>query len=212
VDRRDLELAERTRATIETAAHDPSTFRAALLAVPPASRDAWLDLVLGLDDVPADGPALPRHCVPYLPCPVDALLRLIDQAPVRSSDVFVDIGSGPGRAAILVHLLTGATAIGIEIQPMLVAFARELASRFKLPRVTSIEGDAAALGSSHTAGTVFFLYCPFSGERLNRVLDELEPIAKARPITIGTVDLPLPARPWLALDPGADSLAIYRSG
>src|SRR4029078_9775031 len=102
---------------LERGQHDPSMFRAALLRVPPTERDAWLDLVLRLGELPDDGPALPRDCVPYLPCPVDALLRIVDQAPVRASDVFVDVGSGLGRAAALVHLLTGAATIGLEIQP-----------------------------------------------------------------------------------------------
>src|SRR5690348_7895460 len=105
--------AARVRSRIEGGQHDPSTFRVALLSVPPTERDAWLDLVLGLGELPADGPELPRDCVPYLPCSVDTLLRMVEQAPVRASDVFVDVGSGVGRAAALVHLLTGAAAIGL---------------------------------------------------------------------------------------------------
>src|SRR5215469_14927659 len=100
--------AEHVRSRIERGQHDPSMFRAALLSIPPTERDAWLDLVFGLGELPDDGPELPRDCVPYLPCPVDALLRMVEQASVRPSDVFVDVGSGVGRAAALVHLLTGA--------------------------------------------------------------------------------------------------------
>ena len=101
---------------------DPSLFRAALLRVPPTERDAWLDSVLDLGDLPADGPDLPRGCVPYLPAPVDALLRVVERAPVRPSDVFVDVGSGVGRAVALVHLLTGAPAAGLEIERNLTYF------------------------------------------------------------------------------------------
>jgi hypothetical protein len=69
-------------------------FRAALLSVPPNARDAWLDLVLGLTELPVDGPELPRGCVPYVPCSVDVLLRMIGQAGLDASDVFVDRGVG----------------------------------------------------------------------------------------------------------------------
>ena len=55
--------------------------------------------------------------MPYLPCPVDTLLRVIEHAPLGAADVFVDVGSGLGRAAALVHLLTGARAVGLEVQP-----------------------------------------------------------------------------------------------
>jgi len=196
------ESAEITRRSIEQGLHDPATFRAALLRVPRSLRDDWCDLVVGMPELPDDS-ELPRGCVPYLPCSVDVLLRL----PVGPSDVFVDIGSGPGRATTLVHLVTGATAIGVEIQPALVRVARQLAAH--LPRVSCIEGDAAQLVGSITSGTVFFLYCPFGGDRLAGVLDDLESID--RPIRVCCLDLPLPSRPWLALDGEDGGLAIYRS-
>lgn len=183
-----------------------------LLNVPSRARDAWLDLVLGLDELPEDGPELPQGCVPYLPCSVDVLLRMIDQAGVQAADVFVDLGSGLGRAGTLVHLLTGASAIGIEIQPALALAARELSARLRLSRVPSIEGDAAKLSGLVTIGTVFFLYCPFGGERLVKVLDQLESIARTKLLRVCCVDLPLPARDWLTPDPKHDeNLAIYRS-
>ena len=182
------------------------------MSVPAARRDAWLDLVLGLGEMPADGPELPRGCVPYLPCSVDALLRVVDQAEVRSSDVFVDIGSGLGRAGALVHLLTGASVVGLEIQSALALAARELAVRLLLPGVPCIEGDAANLAGRVTIGTVFFLYCPFGGERLAKVLDELESLARTRMLRICCVDLPLPPRAWLTPDPAPfPDLAVYRS-
>jgi SAM-dependent methyltransferase len=187
-------------------------FRAALLRVPPTQRDAWLDSVLGLGELPADGHELPRGCVPYLPCSVGSLLRMVEQAPVRPSDVFVDIGAGPGRAAMFVHLLTGAPAIGIEVQRALVLAAREVTSRLRLSRVPCLEGDAAELTRLMTIGSVFFLYCPFSGERLDRLLDGLESIARTRMIRVCCVDLPLPPRSWLTpKSPLCGDLVIYRS-
>jgi SAM-dependent methyltransferase len=200
------------RARLVGAEHDRVAFRAALLAVPPADRDAWVDLVLGLGDVPGDGPGLPRGGVPYLPCPVDALLRLVEQARVVASDVFVDVGSGAGRAAALVHLLTGADVIGVEIQPDLVRTARDLAARLGIARVACVEGDAASLAGTMRTATVFFLYCPFSGERLAKVLSDLEAMARTRPLRVVCVDLPLPPCDWLAREPPrSGDLAVYRS-
>ncbi len=205
------ESAAAVRAHIERGLEDHRLFREALTRVPPADRDAWVDLVLGLGEIPEDGPALPRDCVPYLPCSVDALLRLVDRAPVRASDVFVDVGSGVGRAAALVHLLTGASVIGLEIQPHLVVAARDLAARLFPSRMACIEGDAAELAREITVGSVFFFYCPFSGARLAKVLADLEPIARAKTIRVCSVDLPLPCCGWLTLDPSPEKdLAIYR--
>lgn len=212
VDAAQRESAERVRSQLASARPAPEVFRAALMRVPPADRDAWLDVVLGLDSLPDDGPALPRGCVPYLPCGVDALLRMVEHAEVGDSDVFVDIGAGVGRAAALVQLLTGASAIGLEIQLGLVRAARELMARASGLRVEVIEGDAAARTGLVASGSVFFLYCPFSGERLEKVLGELEVIARTRQIRVCCVDLPLPPRAWLELvSPQHEDLAVYRS-
>jgi len=182
------------------------------MGVPPDQRDAWLDWVLELDAFPDDGPELPPGCVPYWPCSVGALLRMVDLVGIQPTDVFVDVGSGVGRAAALVHLLTGAATIGLEIQPALVLASQQLTRRLNLVRFSPVEGDASQLTGLITIGSVFFLFCPFSGERLERILDDLEPIARTREIRICGIDLPLPSRPWLALasSSGGD-LAVYRS-
>jgi SAM-dependent methyltransferase len=185
---------------------------AALVKVPPDARDAFVDRALGLGPLPDDDPSLPRGCVPYLPCPVDTLLRVVEQASVRPSDVFVDVGSGVGRPAALVHLLTGARAVGVEIQPALVSAARELATRLRLSGLSFFEGDAVELVPAIEEGTVFFLYCPFSGSRLARLLARLEPLARKRTIRVCCVDVPLPACDWLTpVHESGPDLTIYRS-
>ncbi|MBX3212213.1 MAG: hypothetical protein KF850_09285 [Labilithrix sp.] len=204
--------AERVRASIQDGSHRPARFLAALRRVRPAERDAWLDLVLGLGELPDDDPELPRGCVPYLPCPVVDLLALVECVPVRASDVFVDVGSGVGRAAMFVHLLTGASAIGLEIQRRLVFEARDLSARLLVSRAPSVEGDAAELARFVPIGTIFFLYCPFSGERLTKVLAGLEPIARTRTIRVCCVDVALPRCGWLTLESSPRlGLEIHRS-
>jgi SAM-dependent methyltransferase len=191
---------------------DPLRFRAALLDVPPRERDACLDAALEIGPPPEDSPELPRGCVPYLPCSVDALLRVAAQAPVRASDVFIDVGAGIGRAAVLMHLLTGARVVGLEVQPALIAAARELVARLHLPAVSFIEGDAVEQAAALGEGSVFFLYCPFSGARLVKLLEALEPLTRRRTICICCVDLRLPPCRFLSPMPQqAVDLTIYRS-
>jgi SAM-dependent methyltransferase len=200
------------RALLEGGRLAAGAFRAALLDVHLMDRDAWTDLALGLGPPPDDGPELPRGCVPYLPCRVDTLVRAVEGAVVTAADRFVDVGSGTGRALAVVSLLTGASALGLEVQPALVAAARALAARLRLTDATFVLGDAAELPPAAAAGTVFFLYCPFSGDRLAQLLRQLQSEARARAIRLCCVDLPLPPTPWLEplLSPAPD-LAIYRS-
>jgi len=204
--------AERVRAQLERGEHEGRVFRAAIEAVPPLDRDAWLDVALGLEPPPADGPELPPGGVPYLPCEIDALLRFVDAATIGPNDTVVDIGSGAGRAAVTLHLLSGAAVVGVEVQRALVADARSLAARLDLTRVTFVEGDGAAPPAPADTGTAFFLYCPFSGERLARFLSWLEPIARPRAVRLGCVDLPLPRVTWLEPVALPDrNLAVFRA-
>lgn len=206
----DRDSAEGMRAVLLKNEVPPAVFRAALTQVAAAERDGWLNAVLGIESLADDGPELPRDCVAYLPCSVDAILRLVAYAEVGPADVFVDIGSGVGRAAALVHLLTGAASVGIEIQSELVAAARALTSQLKV-QVSTVGGDAAELTGHFTSGSVFFLYCPFGGERLQHVLAQLERIARTKEIRVCCVDVPLLVCAWLTLVSSDADLAVYRS-
>ncbi|HXS16281.1 MAG TPA: hypothetical protein VN764_03780, partial [Polyangiaceae bacterium] len=74
----DVWKADGTRAFLLAQRLSPSAFRAALMSVPPLDRDAWVDRVLGIEQSVDDGPELPRGCAPYLPCPVDAVLAMLE--------------------------------------------------------------------------------------------------------------------------------------
>ncbi len=197
---------------LERGAGEAMAFRAALNQVAPLDRDAWIDETFGLGPPPDDGPELPPGCVPYLPCRVDAVVRTVDLAGIEPSDLLVDIGSGVGRAAAVVSLLAGATVLGVEVQPALVSAARALAARVQLQRVSFVEGDATPLPEPARAGSVFLLYCPFSGARLRKLMNELERVARTRAIRVCCVDLPLPDCAWLApISAPSGDVAIYRS-
>lgn len=190
--------ADATRAFLPAKKVCPDLFRSILLSIPSDDRDVWVDRVFGLDAHAEDGPELPRGCAPYLPCPVDAVIAVIDEAALNSTDLFVDVGSGIGRVGLLVRLLTGAGVIGIEVQSSLVALSRSYAQELKVERFAIVCGDASKWIRYIPTGSVFFFYCPFSGLRLHRVMDELEGIAKMRPLRLCGVNTSFPRRPWLA--------------
>lgn len=207
-----LRSAERVREAIVARAITPSEFRSVLLEVPFVDRDAWVDVVLGLGELLPDGPELPKGCVPYLPSAVEALVFLADHVPMQANDVFVDIGSGVGRAAALTFLLIGVRCIGIEVQSTHVQAARAMTNRMGLSNLTFVAGDVLELADQVAQGTVFFLYCPFGGERLLKFLVMVEKVAQSRPVWVCTLDLPLPECGWLELvAPTRADLRMYRS-
>ena len=69
----------------------------------------------------------------------DAMLQL---AHVTRDDVVYDLGSGDGRIVILAAQKYGASGVGVEIDPRLVAISRQVAREGEVAeRVTFIEGD-----------------------------------------------------------------------
>ena len=87
-------------------------------------------LVVGSLDLTVQGAFQARGepDVPYVPTPqpvVDAMLAL---AQVKATDVVYDLGSGDGRIVITAAKTYGARGVGIEIDPALVARARQNAT------------------------------------------------------------------------------------
>ena len=85
---------------------------------------------------------------------VDAMLRL---ARVTADDVVYDLGSGDGRIVVIAAQKFKARAVGIELDPKLVALSRELAVGSAVEdRITFVEGDMFTTDLS--AATVVTLY------------------------------------------------------
>ena len=179
-----------------------------LLAVPFVDRDGWLDAALGFEELP-DDVDLPRGAVPYLPCGVDEILAMVREVPLTEDAVLVDLGSGLGRVVILAHLLSGATALGLEIQAALVERARACCGALKLNRISF---ECCDVAERRLDGSVFFLYAPFNGELLARVLVRLREVAGRRKIVVCAVGLELGEVEWLKERNRASlTLAIYDS-
>lgn len=199
--------ARAARAEIASGALREAALLDALLAVPLRDRDAWVDELLGIEPPPPDIPDLPRGAVPYLPCGVDEIVAMVHELPVRPDDELVDLGSGLGRVAMLVHLLSGARTRGIEIQAPLVDRARARCAALGLAAVSFVHGDAA---DAELDGSIFFLYAPFGGDTLARVVHRLDGVARRRPIAIAAVGLELPDAPWrIARSTSSAALTLY---
>jgi hypothetical protein len=163
------------------------------------------------DDVPAfTDPEL----VAYQPTPARHIFELIETVELRADDLLVDIGSGLGHVPLMVSICTPASGVGIEREAAYVRQARLCAERLNLRGVEFVEQDAREADLS--AGTVFYLYTPFTGSILRAVLARLYVQARVRPIRICTYGpcTPMVARErWLEArsEPGAEQVAVFRS-
>jgi SAM-dependent methyltransferase len=152
----------------------------------------------------------------YEPTPARVVLDLVDHAGWGPEDVFYDIGSGLGRVVILIHLLTGCRAKGVEINSALCDQARQAAQRLNLTGVEFIRADAREVDCGK--GTIFFFFTPFKASVWRAVLDRLRLKSRSQTVKLGTFGpctLEAAQEPWLmSLDANADhayKLALFQS-
>ncbi|OON68876.1 class I SAM-dependent methyltransferase [Hymenobacter sp. CRA2] len=116
----------------------------------------------------------------YQKTPARIILELA--ARLAPSDVFYDLGSGLGQVPLLVHLLSGARARGIEIEPAYCRYAQACAGALNLPEVQFRCADART--ADYADGTAFYLFTPFTGSIMAQVLARLRQLAQRRPLRL----------------------------
>ncbi len=178
---------------------------------PVDARDRALEDLLGIARPAVElGGAPGADRMPYMPSAIAPVVRAVLDVPITRDDVFVDLGAGLGKAAMAVHLLTGARARGVELQPALVDAANAQAKDLALQGVEFVRADA--LEADLDDATVVFLYLPFTGDVLAGVLRRLEGVARRRQIVICSLGLDLRGANWIAERPSEEFwLSIYES-
>ena len=180
------------------------------------SLDALVSGVLLTGTAPEAAIERESEMVFYQPTPARVVFELVDRAGLQSHDTFYDLGSGLGQVVILVNLLSGGRAKGIEVDPAYCEYATRCAQNLDLPGIEFINADARE--ADYAGGTVFFLYTPFEGRMLQQVLDRLGQEAETRRIavyTYGPCTWQVARQDWLeSMDQAAyhvSRLAAFRS-
>lgn len=113
---------------------------------------------------------------PFVTTPEAVVERMLLLAGTRADDFVIDLGSGDGRIVIAAARRFGARALGVEIDPGLVALSRENARLAGVEaRARFEEGDVLASDLSRaTVVTIYLL--PWLVDRLQpKLLHELKP-------------------------------------
>jgi SAM-dependent methyltransferase len=116
--------------------------------------------------------------VPFVTTPDDVVAAMLDLAEVTPADAVYDLGAGDGRIVLAAARDRGARAVGIEIDPELVARARAalegagVAGRAEVRRGDLFKEDLSG-------ATVVTLYLqPHVNARLRPQLERLRPGAR----------------------------------
>jgi len=176
--------------------------------------DALLSGVLQFEPPQADGIEPAAEMVFYQPTPARHIFDLIARLDLDARDLLIDLGAGLGHVPLAVAACTPARSLGIELEADYVEIARRSARGLNLDRAGFVQADAREADLS--AGTVFYLYTPFTGSVLRSVLDSLRGVALERPIrvcSLGPCTSTIAAEPWLRSDddPRGDRILVWRS-
>jgi SAM-dependent methyltransferase len=130
-----------------------------------------------------------RGCHDYFPTSYRELRRVLDDLSPGSSDVFLDIGAGKGRALIVAAAYPFRRVTGVEISTDLCRVARANIERrrrhFRCQDVRLVEADGSVIAIADDV-TIIYLYNPFRAERLQRLFCNIETsvIAAPRDVTV----------------------------
>lgn len=178
--------------------------------------DRFVNGLFGNDAVPEARREPEAEMVLYQQTPARIMFEVIHRAQLGPQDVFYDLGCGLGHIPLLVHLLSGARARGVEFEPAFCEHAQACAAALGLTEVMFRNEDARY--ADYAEGTVFFLYTPFEGAMLLEVLGRLETRARRGPIrlaTYGPCTFTVAKQAWLSpptpAEPGGFRLAIFQS-
>jgi predicted RNA methylase len=93
--------------------------------------------------------AQPKHepDVPYVPTTEEAVKAMLKLADVKSSDIVYDLGCGDGRIVIAAAKEYGAHGVGVDINPVRIAEAKENARKAGLEHLVRCEARSGQAGS-----------------------------------------------------------------
>ncbi|MBI2850524.1 MAG: class I SAM-dependent methyltransferase [Chloroflexi bacterium] len=95
--------------------------------------------------------------VKWVPTPSQYIEPFFELAPVSSSDIIYDLGSGDGRLLIAALEKGGGKCVGIELDPECVNASRETAKNKGLDeKLTFIEGDV--MGQNLSDASIILCY------------------------------------------------------
>jgi len=156
--------------------------------------DVFINGLFPVQTIPEQTKELEAGMIFYQKTPARIVMELVEKACFKPQDVFFDLGCGLGQVVILVHLLSGIIAKGIEYEPAFCDYAAHTAKILNISNVAFINTDARY--ADYAEGTVFFMFTPFTGEILQDVLALLQKESLLREITIFTYG---PCTPQVAL-------------
>jgi SAM-dependent methyltransferase len=138
----------------------------------PAPEPTSAPATIGSDTANAEPKKKPD--VIYVPTPQPIVNKMLELAKVTKNDLVYDLGCGDGRIVVTAAKRYGARAVGFEIDPKLVAEARQNVKKNRVEHLVTIE-EKDIFKLDLTPATVITLY--LLPELNDRLVPQLERLA-----------------------------------
>lgn len=116
---------------------------------------------------------------PFITTPPEVVASMLRLARTGPEDYVIDLGSGDGRIVIHAAKVHGARGLGVELEPELVAIARQRAREAGVERLAAFEAGDALRADLSRASVVTIYLLPFLLDQLRpRLLTQLRPGAR----------------------------------
>jgi predicted RNA methylase len=152
----------------------------------------------------------------YEPLPYYALFKVLARLSLGPDDVFVDLGSGMGRAVCAAASFPIRAAVGVEIDAELDHIARANVARMRGRRAPIRLHHQSATDFDYSEATLLMVFNPFGPATMRTVLASLRSSLKTRPrpLRIAYINATcahlFAAEPWLRLEDCWDMSAWSR--
>ena len=114
--------------------------------------------------------------VPYVPTTDEAVAAMLKLAAVTKNDVLYDLGCGDGRIVIAAAKLYGTRGVGIDINPVRIAEAKENARKAGVENLVRFEENDLFQSDIHEATVVsLFLLTSVNLKLRPKLLRDLKP-------------------------------------
>ena len=124
--------------------------------------------------------------VVWVPTPPELVEKMLDMAKVTPRDIVMDLGSGDGRN-IIAAAKRGATAIGVEYNPDMVALSNRLAKEAGVAgKARFIQGDMYAADISKATVMALFLL----PDNLRKLTDKFLALKPGSRLVLNTFAIP----------------------
>ena len=114
--------------------------------------------------------------VPFVPTTDEAVQAMLKLADVKKTDVVYDLGCGDGRIVIAAAKSYGAHAVGIDVNPVRIAEAKENAKTAGVENLVRFEENDLFQADIHEASVVtLFLLSSVNLKLRPKLLQDLKP-------------------------------------